>query len=46
MSLLEKHQHPMFVVNLEINPRNFDVNVHPQKHEVKFEDEKYIFNDR
>ncbi len=41
--LLEKMQHPFFVINLTIDPTNIDVNVHPQKYEVKFDDERYIF---
>jgi DNA mismatch repair protein MutL len=42
--LLEKTKHPFYVLNIELDPHKFDVNVHPQKHEVKFEDEKEVFN--
>ncbi len=42
--LLEKSSNPFFILNLELDPKNVDVNVHPQKHEVKFEDERYIFS--
>jgi len=42
--LLEKKAHPFYVLNILLDPKNVDVNVHPQKHEVKFEDEKYIYN--
>lgn len=42
--LLEKQSTPFFLINIELNPRRFDVNVHPQKHEVKFDDERFIFN--
>ena len=41
--LLEKNSHPLFVLNLKINPENIDVNVHPQKHEVKFDDERFVY---
>ena len=34
---------PFFVVNLEIDPTKIDVNVHPQKAEVKFDDDRFIF---
>ena len=36
--------HPFFVVNLTLDPTKVDVNVHPQKHEVKFEYERGIYN--
>lgn len=42
--LIEKNMHPFFVVNLSIDPTKVDVNVHPQKHEVKFEYERGIYN--
>ena len=42
--LIEKNMHPFFVVNLMIDPTKVDVNVHPQKHEVKFEYERGIYN--
>lgn len=41
--LLEKNNHPFFVLNLQIDPKNIDVNVHPQKHEVKFDDERFVY---
>ncbi len=42
--LLEKSAHPFFVINIEINTDKYDVNVHPQKHEVKFEDERIVYS--
>ncbi len=42
--LLEKSINPLFIINIRLNAKNFDVNVHPQKHEVKFEDERYIYS--
>ena len=36
--------HPFYIIFIEIDPSLVDVNVHPQKHEVKFEDEKQIYN--
>lgn len=41
--LLDSGQHPVFVLHLEIDPQRVDVNVHPQKHEVKFEDERAVY---
>ena len=42
--LLEKSANPLFVINIVLDPGKYDVNVHPQKHEVKFEDERIIFS--
>jgi DNA mismatch repair protein MutL len=42
--LLENKANPFYILNLELDPKVVDVNVHPQKHEVKFEDERYIYN--
>ena len=35
---------PFFVLFLEIDPARIDINVHPQKHELKFEDERVIYH--
>lgn len=35
---------PMAVLNIEINPSLIDINVHPTKMEVKFSDEKAVYN--
>lgn len=42
--LLEKSKNPFYLINIELDPHEYDVNVHPQKHEVKFEDERLIHN--
>ncbi len=34
---------PSFFIFMEINPAHIDVNVHPTKTEIKFQDEKYIY---
>ena len=34
---------PFFVINIEVFPEIIDVNIHPQKAEIKFEDEGHIF---
>jgi len=41
-NILEKGDYPFFLLYLEIDPSKVDVNVHPQKLEVKFEDDKDI----
>lgn len=42
-NILEKGDYPFFVLFIELNPRRIDINVHPSKLEVKFEDEKDIY---
>lgn len=38
-----KDRHPAFIVYLTLEPGAFDVNIHPQKREVRFVDENRVF---
>jgi len=42
--LLPAESFPLYVLFLEIDPARIDVNVHPTKQEIKFDDEKLVFN--
>ncbi|MEO5905529.1 MAG: DNA mismatch repair endonuclease MutL [Saprospiraceae bacterium] len=42
--ILPEDQFPFFVLFLDINTDKIDVNVHPTKQEIKFEDERLIYN--
>jgi DNA mismatch repair protein MutL len=42
--LLPKDTHPFYVVFLRMDPARIDVNVHPTKQEIKFEDERLVYN--
>ncbi|MCB0711929.1 MAG: DNA mismatch repair endonuclease MutL [Ignavibacteriae bacterium] len=41
--LLDKQSYPPYVLFIEIDPERVDVNVHPAKSEVKFDDEQLIY---
>ena len=43
-NILEKGDYPFFVLFLEIDPKRTDVNVHPSKLEIRFDDEKDVYN--
>ncbi|MEL6273578.1 MAG: DNA mismatch repair endonuclease MutL, partial [Bacteroidota bacterium] len=42
--LLSAGQIPFYVIKLDLDPARIDVNVHPTKQEIKFADEKLIYN--
>ena len=43
-SLLFVGKHPVFILNIEINPEEIDVNVHPAKTEIKIEQKEQVFS--
>lgn len=42
-NMLESGEYPLYVIFLNIDPRQVDVNVHPAKLEVKFSNERNIY---
>ncbi|MBK8922481.1 MAG: DNA mismatch repair endonuclease MutL [Saprospirales bacterium] len=42
--LLPPETYPLYVLFLEIAPGRIDINVHPTKQEIKFDDEKLVYN--
>lgn len=42
-SLLQKGQYPVFFIFFEVDPETIDVNIHPTKTEIKFENEKALW---
>lgn len=41
--LINADMQPIYFINLEVDPSTIDVNIHPQKHEIKFENEQAIW---
>lgn len=41
--LLPKENFPLYTLFIELDPAQVDINVHPTKQEIKFEDEKIIY---
>lgn len=41
--LISKEQFPTYILFLEIDPSRIDVNIHPTKTEIKFDDERAIY---
>ena len=41
--LLQPETHPFYVLFIEIDPKHIDVNVHPTKTEIKFDDERTVY---
>ena len=41
--LISHDTHPAYYLFLEVNPETIDINIHPTKTEIKFQDEKIIY---
>lgn len=41
--LIASDNHPLYYLFLELNPAFIDINIHPTKTEIKFQDEKIIY---
>lgn len=42
-NLLPENSYPFYVIFIDIDPKHIDVNVHPTKTEIKFDDERAVY---
>jgi DNA mismatch repair protein MutL len=42
--LINKEHYPFYIIFMEMDPARIDINVHPTKQEIKFEEERLIYN--
>ena len=42
--LIPKDRHPVAILSIEVSPGNVDVNVHPSKLEVRFQDTRFVYS--
>jgi DNA mismatch repair protein MutL len=42
--LINNELHPFYVIFMEMDPSQIDINVHPTKQEIKFEEERLVYN--
>ena len=42
--LLQPDTYPLYAIFIEMEPSNIDINVHPTKQEIKFDDERLVYN--
>lgn len=41
--MIDKSSYPMYALFIDVDPASVDINVHPTKQEIKFEDERVIY---
>jgi len=41
--LLPKDSYPSYIIYIDVDPSQIDINVHPTKQEIKFEDDKIVY---
>ena len=41
--IISKESYPSYVLYIDLDPAQIDINVHPTKQEIKFEDEKIVY---
>ncbi len=41
--MVQKEQHPFYTLFIEMDPEHIDINVHPTKTEVKFDDDRLLY---
>ena len=42
--LISKEQYPLYIIFIDIDPAKIDINVHPTKQEINFDDQRLVYN--
>lgn len=42
--LINKEQYPLYIIFIDIDPSKIDINVHPTKQEINFDDQRLVYN--
>lgn len=42
--LISKEQYPLYIIFIDIDPSLIDINVHPTKQEINFDDQRLVYN--
>ncbi len=43
-NLLPADTFPLYIIFIDVDPKTIDINVHPTKQEIKFDDERLVYN--
>jgi DNA mismatch repair protein MutL len=43
-NLLPDDTYPLYIIFIEVDPQKIDINVHPTKQEIKFDEERLVYN--
>jgi len=42
--LIPSKSYPLYIIFMDVDPKNIDINIHPTKQEIKFDDERLMYS--